>query len=117
MAFFKKKKKVLQQDLSDPIEQQRMVFLVHLLMEEKCVLPDKQVMDGIMRKHLGEVECFSYNKTMAAFAANEYTTYFEKEDSNIPAQLLITECIEMKKPIMDEINASQTWDCPNSNEI
>lgn len=117
MAFFKRKKKTLQQDLSGPAEQQGMVFLVHLLMEEKCILPDKDVMDSIMRKHLGNVECFSYDETMAGFAANEYTTYFEKEDSDIPAQLLITECAEIKKPIMDEISASQTWDCPESDEI
>ncbi|MBP3384628.1 MAG: DUF4261 domain-containing protein [Firmicutes bacterium] len=117
MAFFKKKKKTLQQDLSGPAEQQGMVFLVHLLMEEKCILPDKDVMDNIMRKYLGNVECFSYDETMAGFAANEYTTCFEKEDSNVPAQLLITECTEIKKPIMDEISYSQTWDCPESDEI
>lgn len=117
MAFFKKKKKTLQQDLSGPTEQQGMVFLVHLLMEEKCTMPDEDLMNSIMRKHLGDVECFSYNETMAGFAASEYTTYFEKEEKDIPVQLMITECIKIKEPIMDEISVTQTWNCPESSDI
>lgn len=109
--------KVFQQDLKDQANPQGTVFIIHLLFDEKCVLPDKETMQSIMDKHLGEAYCFAYDEKMAGFAPGKYKTHFEKENKDIPPQLMMTECLEINQPLMDEIAKSQLWDCPESDEI
>ena len=56
--FFKKKKsnetenKTLKQDLTQKEKNDR-VFIIHLLMKEKCEMPHKEKMLSIAQKHLG----------------------------------------------------------------
>lgn len=45
-----------------------MVFIIDLLMDKMCDIPDKVYMHEIMEKHLGKTECFNYDKTGAGFA-------------------------------------------------
>ncbi len=117
MGIFKKKEKVLQQDLNNKDEHPGMVFIVHLLMDEICDMPDKQNMQNVMNKHLGETDCFCHDRKVAGFAPKKYTIHFEKENKDIPPQLMITECVKIEQPVMDEISASQLWDCRNGQEI
>lgn len=117
MGIFKKKKKVLQQDLNNKDEHQGWVFIVHLLMDEICDMPDKQHMQNVMNKHLGETDCFCHDGKVAGFAPKNYTIHFEKENKDIPSQLMIMECVKIEQPVMDEISASQLWDCKNGQEI
>lgn len=117
MGIFKKKKKVLQQDLNNKDEHQEWVFIVHLLMDEICDMPDKQHMQNVMNKHLGETDCFCHDGKVAGFAPKNYTIHFEKENKDIPPQLMIMECVKIEQPVMDEISASQLWDCKNGQEI
>lgn len=114
---FKKKEKVLQQDLNNKDEHQGMIFIVHLLMEEICDMPDKEHMQNVMNKHLGETDCFCHDGKVAGFAPKKYTTHFEKENKDIPPQLMIMECVRIEKPVMDEISASQLWDCEDGSDI
>lgn len=109
--------KVFQQDLNNQANPPGTVFIVHLLFDEKCALPDKETMQSIMDKHLGEAYCFAYDEKMAGFAPGKYKTHFEKENKDIPPQLMMTECLEINQPLMDEIAESQLWDCPESDEI
>lgn len=117
MGIFKKKEKVFQQDLNNKDEHQGMVFIVHLLMDEICDMPDKQHMQNVMNKHLGETDCFCHDGKVAGFAPKNYTIHFEKENKYIPPQLMIMECVKIEQPVMDEISASQLWDCQNGQEI
>ena len=121
MGLFKKKKEkeddVLQQDLKGKEVQPGMVFLIHLLMEEKCELPDKETMCEIMNKHLGETDCYAYSEESAGFAAKRYSIHFEKEDKDAPPMLMMTNCFEIPNPILDGLERTQTWDCPESAGI
>ena len=117
MSMLNKEEKVLQQDLNTVEGHPGMIFMIHLLMEEMCEMPDKQFMHEVMNKHLGDTDCFCHDGKVAGFAPKNYTVHFEKENQDIPPQLMIMDCIKTEKPIMDEIAQSQLWDCPEGAEI
>lgn len=108
---------VLKQDTDNIAQHPGMVFMVHLLIDEKCAMPDKEYMHKIMNEHLGETDCFCYDEKIAGFAPKNYIAHFENGKTNIPPQLMITECIKIPKPFMDDIALSQLWDCPEGAEI
>ena len=64
--------KVFQQDLKNQENPPGTVFIMHILFNERCNLPEKETMQSIMEKHLGETYCFSYDEKMAGFAPNKY---------------------------------------------
>ena len=109
--------KILKQDISQTADRPGMVFMVHLLMEEKCEMPEKEHIHKIMCEHLGETDCFCYDGNMAGFAPQKYSVHYEKEKLNVPPQLIIMNCSEIEKPIMDDVSATQLWNCPNGSEI
>ena len=117
MGLFKNKGKVFQQNLEEKAVAPGMIFMVHLLMEEMCQMPEKEFMNDIMIKHFGDVDCFCHDEKVAGFAPNKYKVYYKDADKDIPPQLMIMGCIENQQPVMDEISASQTWDCPESEDI
>lgn len=108
---------VFVQDREQVEEHPGMVFMVYLLMEEMCDMPDKDVMTSIMNKHLGECECFCYDNDVAGFAPSKYKVHFEKENKDIPPQLMVMGCKKIEKPVMSDFEKSQLWDCPNGDEI
>lgn len=113
----KKKEEVFQQDTNQIAEHPGMVFVVHLLMEEMCEMPEKENMHTTMCKHLGEVDCFCHDGKVAGFAAKKYMVHFEKDNIDAPAQLMITNCVKIEKPVMDDISRSQLWDCQCGDEL
>lgn len=115
--IFKKKKAVLEQDTNQMAEHPGMVFVIHLLMEEKCEMPNKEQMHGVMSKHLGETDCFCHSDNVTGFSPKKYVVHFEKDNIDVPPQLMITNCIEIENPVMDNISRSQIWNCENGNEI
>ena len=117
MGLFKNKGKVFQQNFEEKAVAPGMIFMVHLLMEEMCQMPEKEFMNDIMIKHFGDVDCFCHDEKVAGFAPNKYKVYYKDADKDIPPQLMIMGCIENQQPVMDEISASQTWDCPESEDI
>lgn len=42
---------------------------------------------------------------------------FENNKMKIPPNLMIMNGIEIKEPILDDFDITQTWDCPNAVEI
>lgn len=110
----KQNKEVLKQDLSKK-EKPGMVFMIHLLMEEECTLPEKDYMTGIMENHLGDVDCFCCDENVAGFAVKKYAVEFK--EGKVPPQLMIMKCISTENLNLDEITKSQMWDCPESGEI
>lgn len=87
----KQEKNVMQQDLSQK-EQPGSVFLMHLFMKESCKMPEKDFMTEVMKKHLGDVDCFCHDDKVAGFAPKKYKVEFK--DGSMPPQLMIMECIQ-----------------------
>lgn len=114
MEMSKNENKPFQQDLSKK-EQPGSVFIIHLLMKEKCAMPSRERMMSVMEKHLGEVECFGYDSKMAGFAPKKYKVEFK--DGSMPPQLMVMDCIKTDNYQIDAITKSQMWDCENSDEI
>ena len=112
-----KKKKVLEQDTTQMEEHPGMIFVMHLLMDEMCKMPDREYMHKIMNKHLGETDCFCHDDKVAGFAPKNYLVHFEKDNMDIPPQLMVMDCIKIEKPIMDDIARSQLWNCPEGEEL
>lgn len=117
MGLFKRKEKILKQNLGQKDEYYGKIFIIHLLMEEMCIMPDRQLMCEIMKKHFGNIECFCHDGTVAGFAPEKYKVHYEKENKDIPPQLMIMECTGIENPVMDELSESQLWDCPDGKEI
>ncbi len=104
----KEQEEVLQQDLSQSV-QPGMVFIMQLLMKDKCTMPEKQAMTSIMEKHLKDVECFCYDEKVAGFAAKKYLAQFK--EGAISPQLMITSCEDFHGDKVEELQRSQMWDC------
>ncbi len=104
----------LKQDLNQMADRPGGPFIIHLFMREKCEMPEKELMTKIMKKHLGDVDCFCHDK-VAGFAATKYKAEFK--DGSIPPQLMITDCFGTDDYKIDAVTRSQMWDCPESAEI
>ena len=116
MGYFKTlKEKIFKQDL-DNHENAGMIFMVRLLMEERCRMPYPEDMDRIMDKHLGNTKILSYSDEMTGFVAKDYKINYEDGDQ-IPIQLLVMKCAEIDEPVMEGLELSQLWDCPNAEDI
>ena len=113
--FSRKKKQELVQNLKK--KENFGPFIIHLLMTEKCQMPEKQLMYDIMAAHLGKIDCFSYNDESAGFAVRNEMLDFEKNKMKIPPNLMIMNGIEIKEPILDDFDITQIWDCPDASEI
>lgn len=108
------REEVLQQNL-DEKTMPGAVFVMQLLFEERCEMPDKDFMNTVMEMHLGEVENFGYEERFAGYAANKYLAEFK--DAKLPPQLMIMGCDEFDASKIDVIQRSQMWDCPESEQV
>ena len=79
------------------------LFVVHLLMKEKCELPKKEEMIRIFEKHLGKIDCFHYDKDSVGFTCCDYFTDAKKSKKSFSPQLLIVGCSKIKKTINESI--------------
>ena len=108
---------VFKQDLTDTSERPGGIFFVELLMAEPCDMPDREHMVEVFTKHLGTVDCFSYGADSAGFAPQNYKVHYEDNDAEIPPTLMITKCEKIDKPVLDDFDRSQVWNCPNADEL
>ena len=91
-------------------------FIINLFIEQKCEMPDKKLMSEIMSKHIGDVDCFSYDKSLAGFSARKYPIKTDK--GIVYPQLMIMNCTNSTADLkIDDFTKSQMWDCPESEEI
>ena len=109
--------KVFEQDLEQKSASTGAVFIIHLLMEEPCPMPDKDLVLSAMNKHLGDIDCYSYDDSSAGFVAKRYSVHYEKDNKDVPPFLMFSAATEVTKPVMDEMEMSQTWDCPEADEL
>ena len=108
---------VFKQDLTDTSDRPGGIFFVELLMAEHCDMPDREHMVEVLTKHLGTVDCFSYGVDSAGFAPQNYKVHYEDNDAEVPPTLMITKCEKIDKPVLDDFDRSQVWDCPNVDEL
>ncbi|MDE5777272.1 MAG: DUF4261 domain-containing protein [Lachnospiraceae bacterium] len=102
------------QDLSQS-QPAGMVFVIQLLMKEPVKMPDKEHMITVMKKHLSEVDCFTYDKKCAGFAVTKYEAEFKEE--KIPPQLMIMESVKFDDSKIEAFERRQLWNCENSEQI
>jgi len=109
-----KDKEEFVQDLSQT-QQPGMIFMIQLLMKEPVKMPDKGHMISVMKKHLTEAECFTYDEKCAGFAATKYEVQFK--EGKMPPQLMVMECIKFDESQIGAFERSQMWNCKNSDRI
>ncbi|MCM1298838.1 MAG: DUF4261 domain-containing protein [[Eubacterium] siraeum] len=102
------------QDLSKE-ERSGGIFIVKLLFREAPSLPDKERLTEVMKKRIGEIDCFWHDEKGAGITAKDYICHFK--DADVPPQLMITDSTKFDGGEFDEFTKSQFWDCPNSDEI
>ena len=108
---------VFKQDLTDNSVRPGGLFFVELLMPAQCDMPDRDTMVEVFTKHLGPVDCFSYGAESAGFAPQNYKVHYEDNDADVPPTLMVTNCEKIDKPVLDDFERSQVWDCPNVDEL
>ena len=108
---------VFKQDLTDDSVRPDGLFFVELLMPEQCDMPNRDTMVEVFTKHLGPVDCFSYGAESAGFAPQNYKVHYEDNDADVPPTLMVTNCEKIDKPVLDDFERSQVWDCPNVDEL
>lgn len=108
---------VFKQDLTDDSVRPGGLFFVELLMPEQCDMSDRDTMVDVFTKHLGPVDCFSYGAESAGFAPQNYKVHYEDNDADVPPTLMVTNCEKIDKPVLDDFERSQVWDCPNVDEL
>ena len=128
MGFFKKKKPEQAQPQpqpkqDNPVEQMDPtirpggVFLVQLLMKEKCETPGVERMAEVLSRHIGRVEAAEPSgkaadtmRNIALFAALDHLGHFS-DDKRLPVQVSVMLCETFHPEKIDEMKRSQMWDC------
>ena len=126
MGLFKKKKpekeperppeKKPPLDEMDPTIRPGGVFMVQLLMKEKCDMPSIQRIAEVLERHIGKVEAAEPEKKtaeamngLALFAAMDHIAKFSNGQG--PVQVSIMPCDTFHPETIDEMKRSQMWDC------
>lgn len=109
-----KKKEVLQQNLDEKVRPGA-VFIMQLLFEEPCKMPEKELMNSVMQKHLGEIDNIAYEEKMAGFGVKKYVAEFK--DAKASPQLMIMGCNKFDASKIGVMERSQMWDCDDSEQI
>lgn len=93
----------------DPIVRPDGVFMIKLLMEEACPMPEAEEMERVLSAHLGKIEPFGTRDHTASYAAWDYPAQFK--DASVPVQLAIHACEPFQAEDIDEMQRSQMWAC------
>ena len=108
---------VFKQDLTDTSVRPGGLFFVELLIPKQCDMPSRDTMVDVFTKHLGPVDCFSYGSESAGFVPQNYKVYYEDNDADISPTLMVMNCEKIDKPVLDDFERSQVWDCPNVDDL
>ncbi len=125
MGLFKKKKqperapepeKKSPLDEMDPTVRPGGVFMVQLLMKEKCEMPSLERMTQVLERHIGKVDAAKPTddmsdsmKDIALFAALDHIAKFSNGQG--PVQVSVMPCDTFHPETIDEMKRSQMWDC------
>ena len=120
MGLFKKEKKPEEKksslDEMDPLIRPGGVFMVQLLMKEKCEMPSLEHMTEVLERHIGKVDAAKPDdklsgsmKGLALFAAMDHIAKFSNGQG--PVQVSVMPCDTFHPENIDEMKRSQMWDC------
>ena len=120
MGLFKKEKKPEEKksplDEMDPLIRPGGVFMVQLLMKEKCEMPSLERMTQVLERHIGKVDAAKPTDDMsdsmegiALFAALDHIAKFSNGQG--PVQVSVMPCDTFHPETIDEMKRSQMWDC------
>ena len=122
MGLFKKEKKPEPEEKKSPLDEMDPlirpggVFMVQLLMKEKCEMPSLEHMTEVLERHIGRVEAAKPDdklsgsmKGLALFAAMDHIAKFSNGQG--PVQVSVMPCDTFHPETIDEMKRSQMWDC------
>lgn len=94
-------------------------FLIHLLFEEECAMPNPELIEETMNQHLGKIAFFYHDKDMAHFEANEYVAYYENENGphEFAAQLMINGVVPVDSDMKRRLEKTYMWNCSGINDV
>lgn len=104
-------KESFEQNLNDKAEYGG-IFSIQLLFKDSVGMPKKEDILSKLQKHVGNIDCITYNENLAGFACLEHIVHFE--DGKAPAQLILTACKEFSCDSIGEFEKSQMWNCDDS---
>ncbi len=103
-------------DEMDPSIRPGGVFMVQLLMKEKCEMPSLERMTEVLERYIGKVDAAKPGdklsgsmKDIALFAALEHIAKFSNGEG--PVQVSVMPCDTFHPETIDEMKRSQMWDC------
>ena len=125
MGLFKKKKqpeRTPEPERKSPLDEMAPairpggVFMVQLLMKEKCETPSLERMTQVLERHVGKVEAAPPQKEtaeampdIALFATMDHIAKFSNGQG--PVQVSVMPCDTFHPEKIDEMKRSQMWDC------
>ena len=127
MGLFKKKKpekapEPAPEEKKSPLDEMNSsirpggVFMVQLLMKEKCETPSLERMTEVLERHIGRVEVgqplketADAMKNITLFTAMDHIAKFSNGQS--PVHVSIMPCDTFHPENIDEMKRSQMWDC------
>lgn len=122
MGLFKKEKKPEPEEKKSPLDEMDPtvrpggVFMVQLLMKERCEMPSLERMTEVLERHIGRVEAAKPDdklsgsmKGLALFAAMDHIAKFSNGEA--PVQVSVMPCDTFHPETIDEMRRSQMWDC------
>ena len=122
MGLFKKEKKPEPEEKKSPLDEMDPlirpggVFMVQLLMKERCETPSLERMTEVMERHIGKVEVgqplkqtADAMKNITLFAAMDHIAKFSNGEA--PVQVSVMPCDTFHPETIDEMKRSQMWDC------
>ncbi len=125
MGLFKKKKRpehAPEPEEKSPLDEMDSsirpggVFMVQLLMKERCEMPSLERMTQVLEGHIGRVsaaaptdDLSSAMKGLALFAALDHIAKFSNGEG--PVQVSVMPCDTFHPETIDEMKRSQMWDC------
>lgn len=102
---------VLQQDLNEEAKHSG-VYIMWLLFQEQAAMPSAALLEEKLRARFGGVDVVAQDKGVCSFALQKYPVTYE-DGKQVPAQLLLTECAPVSRPLGNPIARTQFWNVPN----
>lgn len=90
-------------------------FVIQLLFEESCPMPEKERMNEVMQKRLGEVENLAYDERAAVFTVKRRG--MESEEGEAVPHLIIAGCEAFDASGIGETERGQMWNCEGSSQL
>lgn len=90
-------------------------FVIQLLFEEFCSMPERAHVEAVMQKHLEKIESSTYDEKAAVFTVKREG--MKTKEGDIPLHLIIAGCETFDPLGIGEIERGQMWNCEGSGQL